>query len=139
MEGSESKKGVNYRALKSILDLSKDSDEFKTDVQISMLEVYNENIRDLLSIETAVDDSLDIRIGKQGTYVDMLSEWPVRCIEEAISILDRGSSNRQNASNNINERSSRSHLVVIIKVIFRLCVINYLVIITKYTKANHIL
>lgn len=116
MEGPENNKGVNYRALKSILDLARGSDEFKTDVHISMLEVYNETIRDLLSMESSIDDSLDIRVGKQGVYVDMLSEWPVRCVEEAVSIIERGSDNRKTASNNVNERSSRSHLVVTVKV-----------------------
>ena len=116
MEGPEDNKGVNYRALKSILELAKGTEEYKTDVHISMLEVYNETIRDLLSMESNIDDTLDIRVGKQGVYVDMLSEWPVRCVEEAVSIIDRGSDNRQTASNNVNERSSRSHLVVTVKV-----------------------
>ena len=116
MEGPEENRGVNYRALKSILDLSRGNEDYKTDVHLSMLEVYNETIRDLLSMESSVDDTLDIRVGKQGVYVDMLSEWPVRCIEEAVSIIDRGSDCRQTASNNVNERSSRSHLVVMVKV-----------------------
>jgi hypothetical protein len=118
MEGPEDNKGVNYRALKTIMELGKSNDEFKTDVHLSMLEVYNETIRDLLSMESSVDDHLDIRVGKQGVYVDMLSEWPVRCIEEAVSIIDRGSDNRRTASNNVNERSSRSHLVIMVKVCF---------------------
>ena len=129
MEGTEDNKGVNYRALKSIMELSKGSDEYKTDVHISMLEVYNETIRDLLSMESSVDDTLDIRVGKQGVYVDMLSEWPVRCIEEAVSIIDRGSDNRQTASNNVNDRSSRSHLVVTVKVGRALVILCYLLIV----------
>lgn len=116
MEGPDGDRGVNYRALKSILDLSRGTDEYKTDIHISMLEVYNETIWDLLSMESSADDALDVRVGKQGVYVDMLSEWPVRCIEEALSIIDRGSDNRRTASNNVNERSSRSHLVVMVKV-----------------------
>lgn len=71
--------------------------------------------RDLLTLELNADD-LDIRIGKQGTFVNNLSEWPVRCVEESFSLMDRGAINRHTASNNVNEHSSRSHLVTIIKV-----------------------
>ena len=116
MEGPEDNKGVNYRAMKTILELSKGSEEFKTDICLSMLEVYNEKIRDLLSMESSLDEALEIRVGKNGVYVDMLSEWPVRCIEEAVSIIERGCDNRRTGTNNVNERSSRSHLVLIVKV-----------------------
>lgn len=116
MEGPEENRGVNFHALKSILEFAKGNSEHKTDVHLSMVEVYNETIRDLLSMETSVDDALEIRVGKQGVYVDMLSEWPVRCIEEATSLIERGCDKRQEADNNMNERSSRSHLVITVKV-----------------------
>lgn len=70
----------------------------------------------MLALEVNIDETLEIRVGKTGTFVNELSEWPVRCLEEALSLIDRGSSNRHVASNNVNEHSSRSHLVLIIKV-----------------------
>ena len=49
MEGSYEDKGINIRAIKLLFDLSTlRQDEFKDTFRISMLEVYNENLRDLL-------------------------------------------------------------------------------------------
>ncbi len=74
------------------------------------------DFRDLLSLESnPTEESLEIRIGKQGTFVNNLSEWPIRCTEEAISLMERGMISRHVASNNFNEHSSRSHLVTLVK------------------------
>lgn len=69
-----------------------------------------------MNLDEEVAD-LDVRMGKQGTYVDGLSEWPVSCMEDALATIGRGASNRMVASNHVNEHSSRSHLVTLIKVI----------------------
>lgn len=69
-----------------------------------------------MSLENQSEDTLDIRVGRMGTYIDGLSEWPMRCYEEGVSLLDRGSANRLVAPNHINERSSRSHLIVLVKI-----------------------
>jgi hypothetical protein len=127
------------RALSTILHLSATDDNYATTVNMSMLEVYNEKIRcclfshhvaatvavevwhdvmwyrDLLNLEDEAAD-LDVRMGKQGTYVDGLSEWPVANMEDALATIGRGASNRMVASNHVNEHSSRSHLVTLIKI-----------------------
>jgi hypothetical protein len=69
--------------------------------------------RDLL--DTSGED-LEVRMGKQGTHVHSLSEWRVQSLNEALALFARGQSNRQVASNNVNEHSSRSHLVILVKV-----------------------
>ena len=61
-------------------------------------------------------EDLEVRLGKQGTYVHNLSEWPVKTVDDALELFARGQSNRQVASNNVNEHSSRSHLVILVKV-----------------------
>lgn len=45
MEGPEHDRGVNLRALSTILQLSATDDAYATTVSMSMLEVYNEKIR----------------------------------------------------------------------------------------------
>jgi kinesin family protein C2/C3 len=104
-------------------------------VTVSVLEIYNEKIRDLLLTErdirkleeTAEDGSgtgggqeksrdLDIRIGKNGVFVEGLRERTVRSLTDVQSLISLANSNRQTASNNVNEHSSRSHLVVIVNV-----------------------
>lgn len=49
MEGSEEARGVNFRTLEKMFDIIKERQKFYCyDVSVSVLEVYNEQIRDLL-------------------------------------------------------------------------------------------
>lgn len=49
MEGIEQNRGVNYRTLEELFRVSKErSETFSYDISVSVLEVYNEQIRDLL-------------------------------------------------------------------------------------------
>lgn len=50
MEGTPENRGVNYRTLKELFKISEDRDGvMKYELYVSMLEVYNEKIRDLLA------------------------------------------------------------------------------------------
>lgn len=50
MEGTEQNRGVNYRTLDLLFKISKErSETFAYDISVSVLEVYNEQIRDLLA------------------------------------------------------------------------------------------
>lgn len=50
MEGSEQNRGVNYRTLEQLFKISEERKEtFTYNISISVLEVYNEQIRDLLA------------------------------------------------------------------------------------------
>lgn len=82
-------------------------------VCVSSLFIFVFIHRDLLDLS---GDDLEVRLGKQGTHVHNLSEWRVRTVDEALELFSRGQSNRQVASNNVNEHSSRSHLVILVKV-----------------------
>ena len=49
MEGTEQNRGVNYRTLEKLFEIAKErSDTFTYEISVSVLEVYNEQIRDLL-------------------------------------------------------------------------------------------
>lgn len=50
MEGSEQNRGVNYRTLKQLFKIAEErKDTFTYSISVSVLEVYNEQIRDLLA------------------------------------------------------------------------------------------
>lgn len=50
MEGTEANRGVNYRTLEELFNIAKERKEtFRFDISVSVLEVYNEQIRDLLA------------------------------------------------------------------------------------------
>ncbi|KNE64606.1 hypothetical protein AMAG_09963 [Allomyces macrogynus ATCC 38327] len=85
-------------------------------VQVSVMEIYNENIRDLLSLKSGF-----LKIcggGKNGrlVHVKNLSEIEVTSAAEFLQILKDGQSQRAVASTNMNAESSRSHLIVILLV-----------------------
>jgi Skp family chaperone for outer membrane proteins len=81
-------------------------------VRASFLQIYNENIWDLLKSERT---SLQIREDKKkGVFVEGLSEWAVRSPSEVYSLIEQGSQIRATASTKMNDVSSRSHAVFII-------------------------
>ena len=50
MEGTEENRGVNYRTLEELFRVANErKGQFKYDISVSVLEVYNEQIRDLLA------------------------------------------------------------------------------------------
>jgi kinesin family protein 3/17 len=81
-------------------------------VRASYLQIYNENISDLLKPERS---SLSIREDKtRGVFVEGLSEWVVRSPQEIYMLMQRGGTVRATGSTKMNEISSRSHAVFII-------------------------
>lgn len=80
-------------------------------VRASYLQIYNENISDLLKTERS---SLSIREDKKrGVFVEGLSEWAVRTPHEIYSLMQRGAMVRATAATKMNDVSSRSHAVFI--------------------------
>jgi hypothetical protein len=64
----------------------------------------------------AAKESLDVRRGKEGNFVPGLTWRDVATYDDVIAVLAEGEGNRSTFSNNFNEHSSRSHLVVSIQV-----------------------
>ncbi|CAA2961660.1 kinesin KIN-14S [Olea europaea subsp. europaea] len=115
MEGTPENRGVNYRTLEKLFTLCNDrSSIMRYELFVSMLEVYNEKIRDLL-----VDNSnqpakkLEIKQSSEGTQeVPGLVEARVSCTDEVWELLKSGSRVRSVGSTNANELSSRSHCLL---------------------------
>lgn len=78
-------------------------------VRASYLQIYNENISDLLKTDKV---NLQIRENsKKGVYVEGLSEWAVRTPSDIYALLQRGASCRARSATHYNDVSSRSHAV----------------------------
>jgi kinesin family member C2/C3 len=60
--------------------------------------------------------SLDIKSGNNGMYVPGLTTVSVDGLEDVHNVLNRGQKNRATGATNLNEHSSRSHLVLRIEV-----------------------
>ncbi|KAI3804977.1 hypothetical protein L1987_26916 [Smallanthus sonchifolius] len=75
----------------------------------SFLEIYNEQITDLLDPSST---NLQLREDvKKGVYVENLTEVEVHTVGDILRLLSRGSANRRVAATNMNRESSRSHCV----------------------------
>ncbi|KAL8117057.1 hypothetical protein AgCh_023298 [Apium graveolens] len=115
MEGTPENRGVNYRTLEELFKISKDrSSTMKYELSVSMLEVYNEKIRDLL-VENSDQPpkKLEIKQSAEGTQeVPGLVEARVHGTSEVWELLKSGSRVRSVGSTNANELSSRSHCLL---------------------------
>lgn len=83
-------------------------------VKCSFIELYNEELRDLLSIEESAklkiyDDAS--RKGHASTIVQGMEEKHIKNASEGIKVLQDGSLKRQVAATKCNDLSSRSHTV----------------------------
>lgn len=90
----------------------KDTEEIK--ISCSLLEIYNESIRDLLSNEK--DKKLDVRQGNDGVYVPDLTMCEVSETAQVDDVIAKGKKNRSTFATSMNEHSSRSHCILSIYV-----------------------
>ncbi|XP_068186921.1 kinesin-like protein KIF3B [Antennarius striatus] len=84
-------------------------------VSTSYLEIYQNEIRDLLS----QDQSCRLQLREKpdtGVYVKGLSSFVTKSAQEIGDIMNVGNKNRSVGATNMNEHSSRSHAIFVIKV-----------------------
>lgn len=79
-------------------------------VQCNFLEIYNENIKDLLNPNSSLPHDIMYNDGK-GTTVTNVQTKTVRNAKELLKLLYSAQQSRATASTNSNEHSSRSHFV----------------------------
>ncbi|TXG52642.1 hypothetical protein EZV62_021811 [Acer yangbiense] len=117
MEGTEKNRGVNYRTLEQLFRTAEERKETYTyNIFVSVLEVYNEQIRDLLAT-SPTSKKLEIRQASEGVHhVPGITEAKVENIKGVWDVLQAGSNARAVGSNNVNEHSSRSHCMLCIMV-----------------------
>ncbi|XP_020554260.1 kinesin-like protein KIN-14P [Sesamum indicum] len=106
--------GVNYRALNNLFRISQSrQSSFTYEVSVQMVEIYNEQVRDLLSSDGTQKKTLGISTAKpNGLAVPDASVQAVNSTSDVLELMDIGLKNRAKSSTALNERSSRSHSVV---------------------------
>ncbi|XP_062206833.1 kinesin-like protein KIN-14C [Phragmites australis] len=110
--------GVNYRALNDLFNISLSRrNAFSYEVGVQMVEIYNEQVRDLLSTDVA-QKRLGIWSTSQpnGLVVPDASLHPVNSTSDVLELMDIGQTNRAVGSTALNERSSRSHSILTVHV-----------------------
>uniref|UniRef100_A0A8C3XIT4 Kinesin family member 11 n=1 Tax=Chelydra serpentina TaxID=8475 RepID=A0A8C3XIT4_CHESE len=105
--------GIIPRTLHQIFEkLSENGTEFS--VKVSLLEIYNEELFDLLNPSPDVGERLqmfDDPRNKRGVIIKGLEEITVHNKDEVYQILERGAAKRTTAATYMNAYSSRSHSV----------------------------
>lgn len=149
MEGAEenNQRGISYRTIQKVFHLlslkqqqekaaailmksteerEEEPEEFVFQINVGMLEIYNDECYDLLGSGGASlaekkaeaqkaggKASLEIRRNQEGRIeVPNLTTEVVNNIHDVINLLKRGNKNRAVASTSLNTQSSRSHMVL---------------------------
>ncbi|KAM3877043.1 kinesin-like protein KIF18A [Diretmus argenteus] len=109
MLGSQNEPGVMYYTMKELFKRMDDIKEEKVfDVAFSYLEVYNEQIRDLLANHGPLVVRED---NSKGVVVQGLTLHQPKSAEHILEALDCGNRNRTQHPTDMNATSSRSHAV----------------------------
>ncbi|KAJ9147925.1 hypothetical protein P3X46_030039 [Hevea brasiliensis] len=115
---SEEDWGVNYRALHDLFQISYSRrSSIRYEVGVQMVEIYNEQVRDLLSTNGS-QKRLGIWNTTQpnGLAVPDASMHCVKSSTDVLELMNIGLMNRAIGATALNERSSRSHSVLTVHV-----------------------
>ncbi|PIC36684.1 hypothetical protein B9Z55_015592 [Caenorhabditis nigoni] len=118
MEGKSNdpeQRGVIYKCIDHIFEHMAASHNQEYLVRASYLEIYQEELRDLLEAESS--KKLEIKERPDGgVYVKDLTSKLTRSVAEIQEVMVRGNAHRSVGRTNMNEHSSRSHAIFIITV-----------------------
>lgn len=108
--------GVIPRAARELFRLISEKQSGTHKVEVSVLEIYNNDIRDLLSNDPSIKH--DINTSADGSVsVPTLSSKQVDTVYDVMCLVQHGLRTRRESATMVHEHSSRSHLVVTLTVI----------------------
>ena len=117
MLGTEENPGIMSLTLNELFEKIKSYPEREYEIKLWYLEIYNENIRDLLVNNS---ENLELREDpNKGLIVNGIKEITPKSSEHILNILKKGNKNRTTESTNANETSSRSHAILQIMVSYK--------------------
>ncbi|EGR32522.1 kinesin family protein, putative, partial [Ichthyophthirius multifiliis] len=111
-------RGICYMAIEHVLN---NIDMTNTKLKFSYLEIYNENVRDLLNGQNnlknlnIIEDPI-----KKNIYVQDLKEYQIFSIQQIQELIQEGNSRRSLACTFGNQFSSRSHAILIFNIVQKL-------------------
>ncbi len=119
--------GVIPRSAAAIFDaLKRDPDYVSSSVYCSLLEIYNEELSDLLversskrgnSSSKSTTPKLAIMEGENGPFCRGLSESKVTTAEDLLALMQKAHQQRMTGETDMNKESSRSHCIFTLRVI----------------------
>lgn len=113
MMGTPGDPGVIRGSIHSVFSYIEAHEDHEFVLRVSYIEVYNEELNDLLSLE--VGGGQNLRILKddpqKGAVIEHLTEEIVSSAGQLVDVVARGESNRHYACTEMNATSSRSHTI----------------------------
>lgn len=116
MEGirnDQEKKGIIPRAFEQIWSHINRAKNMTFLVAVSYLEIYMEELRDLLKPN---NNHLELRERGFGVFVPNLHSVLCKSVDDMLNVMNQGNKNRTVGFTNMNEHSSRSHAIFLIKI-----------------------
>ncbi|CAM4804717.1 unnamed protein product [Rotaria magnacalcarata] len=101
--------GIIPRSVQTIFDTLQNRRDCRVSISASYLEIYKDDIIDLLDVN---DKVLDVRDDAAGnTIVIGASEHTCHSIDDVVNLLKKGSAVRHTGATQMNDESSRSHAI----------------------------
>ncbi|WWD17312.1 hypothetical protein CI109_101752 [Kwoniella shandongensis] len=120
ISGTEEDPGIIIRTMRELFDLVEDTKlQYDTFFEMSMVEIYNEMIRDLLSDDYPACPPGGLKLlenEKERVKVDKVTLRQPTSVDEVMSLVMLGNERRSTSFTARNSVSSRSHLVLQINV-----------------------
>ncbi|XP_069786091.1 kinesin-like protein KIF27 isoform X2 [Narcine bancroftii] len=108
---SDELKGIIPRAINEIFQNITENHNIDYNVKVSYIEVYKEELRDLLEFQSTSKD-IHIREDEKGnTVIIGAKECEIETPDEMMSLLEAGNAARHTGTTHMNEHSSRSHAI----------------------------
>nr|XP_016852471.1 PREDICTED: chromosome-associated kinesin KIF4A isoform X3 [Anolis carolinensis] len=109
--------GVIPRVIKFLFQKIQEKTDWHFSLKVSYLEIYNEDILDLLSPAKDRTSQISIREDpKEGIKIVGLTAHEVTNAQETVSCLEQGNNSRTVAATAMNTQSSRSHAIFTISI-----------------------
>lgn len=101
--------GIIPRASRRLFEEAEQREGTRYSFKASYLEIYNEQVTDLLNPEAT--SNLPIRWRRSGFFVENLFVVEMDTIEDVLAVFEEGGKNRSVRAHEMNVESSRSHAV----------------------------
>ncbi|XP_038883464.1 kinesin-like protein KIN-14L isoform X2 [Benincasa hispida] len=115
--GADKDFGINYLALNDLFQIQNVRKDIDYEINVQMVEIYNEQVRDLLVAESS-NTKLEIRSCTSDTGLSLpdATRHSVKSTDDVLNLMKLGELNRVVSFTAMNNRSSRSHSILTVYV-----------------------